>query len=499
MLAATILGSSMAFIDGTVVSIALPAIQIDLAAPLEDMQWVLNAYTLFLGALMLAGGAAGDRWGRRRLFIWGILLFAIASMVCGAAPGSAALIGARALQGIGGALLLPGSLAILVQAFPKEVRGRAIGTWAAFAALTTTGGPVLGGWLVETLGWRAVFFLNLPVAAVALGLALKYVPESRSTTGNGTIDWLGALLAILGFLALTYGLSASAQAGFTDPRVAGALLTGVVLLAVFLSVEQRSAAPMMPLGLFRSKNFTGANLVTVFLYFALSGVFFLLPFNFIQVQNYSATEAGAAFLPFSMIVGIFSRWSGGVVDSFGAKPLLISGPLMTGAGCALLALPGVGGSYWTGFLPAMLMLGVGMMVSIAPLTTAVMNAVDDHQAGIASGVNNAASRIAGLLAVAALGMIAISAYGVALQTRLDALALDPSLAAMLLAEKGNMLATEIPPSLTPAMTASVAAAIKTSFVASFRIVVLIAAASALLASLCAWRMLEPSKRATHAK
>lgn len=495
ILAATILASSMAFIDGTVVNIALPAIQIDLAASLEGMQWVLNAYTLCLGALILVGGAAGDRLGRRRLFIGGILVFAVASMLCGTAPGSAALISARALQGIGGAMLLPGSLAILVQAFPKEVRGRAIGTWAAFAALMAAGGPVLGGVLVETLGWRTIFFLNLPIAAAALWLTLKYVPENCSITGGGTIDWPGALVAILGLLALTYGLSASAQAGFGDLKVAGALFAGVALLMAFLWIEQRSAAPMMPLSLFRSRNFAGANLITIFLYFALSGVFFLLPFNLIQVQNYSPTAAGAAFLPFSIIIGVFSGWSGGVVDRFGAKPPLVSGPLMTGIGCALLAIPGVGGSYWTGFLPAMLMMGVGMTISIAPLTTAAMNAADDHQAGIASGVNNAASRIAGLLAVATLGMVAISAYGAALQTRLAELALDPSLVAALLAAKGNMLATEIPETLAPAMAASVTATIKASFVTSFRIVVLIAAAMALLASLCAWKMIE-SKRAS---
>lgn len=496
VLGATILGSSMAFIDGTVVSIGLPAIQLDFAASLAEMQWVVNAYTLFLGALMLVGGAAGDRLGRRRIFAWGIVIFAIASALCGWAPDAGTLIAARALQGVGGAMLVPGSLAIIGAAFPKEVRGRAIGTWAAFAALTTAAGPVVGGWLVETVGWRMIFFVNLPLAAVALWLTMSYVPESRDETATGALDWRGASLAVLGFGAFTYGLSAWAEGGIAHPLVAATLLAGVILLAAFLRIERSSAAPMMPLGLFRSKTFTGANLLTVFLYFALTAILFLLPFNLIQVQGYSATAAGAAFLPFSIILGAFSRWSGGLVDRFGAKPPLVVGPLVTAAGLALFAVPGIGGSYWTDFLPAMVVMGIGMTVSVAPLTTTVMNAVEDRQAGVASGINNAASRIAGLLAVAVVGMIAIASYGVGLQAELATLSVGPDIEAELLAATANMAATEIPSALSAEMARAVEAAIKSSFVSSFRLIALITAAMAFAGGLLAWMLIEPEERAS---
>jgi MFS family permease len=311
VLAATILGSSMAFIDGSVVTVALPAIQADLTTSVAGAQWVANAYMLMLGALILVGGAAGDRFGRRRVFALGIAIFTAASVACGLAPNTAALIVARAVQGIGGALLIPGSLAIISAAFPADERGKAIGTWAGFSALTTAVGPVLGGWLVDTLSWRAIFFINVPIALLTLGLAFWHVPESRNASDDGTVDWRGALLAMLGLAGLVYGLTAASDFDWMDPMVLGVLLGSGLALAIFVWYEARAPSPMMPLGLFRSPVFSGANAITFLLYFALGGILFFLPFNLIRIQGYSATLAGAAFLPFTLIMGGLSRWSGG--------------------------------------------------------------------------------------------------------------------------------------------------------------------------------------------
>ncbi|HML13078.1 MAG TPA: MFS transporter, partial [Xanthobacteraceae bacterium] len=290
VLAATILGSALAFIDGSVVNVALPAIQSDLNAAIDGAQWVVNGFMLMLGALTLIGGAAADRFGRRRVFAAGVILFTAASMACGLAPNAGALIAARFVQGGGGALLVPSSLAIISAAFPQETRGRAIGTWAGFSALTTAAGPILGGMLVDASSWRAVFFINLPLAAVTLAIAFAHVPESRDDAAHG-LDWRGGLLATLGLAALAYGLTAAAQRGWEDAAVLASLVASALALVAFVGWEARAAAPMLPLGLFRSPVFTGANLLTFLLYFALSGAFFFLPFDLIHVQGYSATRA----------------------------------------------------------------------------------------------------------------------------------------------------------------------------------------------------------------
>ncbi len=404
-LAASVLGSSIAFIDGSVVNVALPAMQRELEAGLAAMQWVVNAYLLLLGALVLVGGALGDRLGQRTVFLWGLGLFTLASVACGLAPGVGVLVAARALQGIGGALLVPSSLAIIAAVFPEAERGKAIGTWAAAAAITTAVGPVLGGWLVDAVSWRAIFFLNVPLAAVAMVLALGAVPNQRSHDGTQPPDWPGAILAVAGLAALVWALTALPDRGWRAPAIDAALAVGVLALAGFVIVEMRSHAPMMPPALFRSRDFVGANLVTLLLYFALGGAMFFLPFNLIRAHGYSATAAGASLLPFSIIMGALSRAAGGLATRFGARSALVLGPALSAAGLALMAVTAATPDYWRGLFPAVVVIGVGMTIAVAPLTTMVMGAVPTAQAGIASGINNAVARVAGLLAVAVLGLL----------------------------------------------------------------------------------------------
>ncbi|SAK79118.1 major facilitator transporter [Caballeronia hypogeia] len=420
-LSATILGSSMAMIDGSVVNVALPSIQRELGASIAAMQWIVNAYLLFLGALVLVGGSMGDKLGRRKIFIAGIAVFTAASAACGLAPGMSWLIAARALQGVGAALLVPSSLAIIGAVFEGEERGRAIGTWAGVGAITSSVGPAAGGWLVDAFSWRAIFFLNLPLAAATILLALASVPDSHKADAPDTLDWPGAACAAAGLAALTYGLTEAPARGFADARVLGMFGAGVALLAVFIAIEAKSRDPMIPLEVFRSRDFTGANLVTLLLYFGLGGVLFFLPFTLIRAYGYTAAEAGAALLPMPLIIGVLSRFTGGLTSRFGARALLVAGPCVAGIGFGMLALPVAAGGYWTRFLPALVVLGIGMTITVAPLTTAVMASVPGERAGVASGINNAVARVASLLAIAVLGIVFVWSHDAALSARLDRL------------------------------------------------------------------------------
>lgn len=420
-LAATIFGSSMAFIDGSVVNVALPSIQRELGASIAAMQWVVNAYLLFLGSLVLVGGSMGDTLGRRTVFVAGIALFTLASAACGLAPNASALIAARAVQGVGAALLVPSSLSIIGAVFDTAARGRAIGTWAGVGAITSAVGPVAGGWLVDAFSWRAIFFLNVPVAVLTIGLALASVPNSHKIDAPRELDWPGALSAAAGLAALTFGLTEASARGFAHPLVFCAIGSGVLVLGAFVMIESRSANPMMPLDVFRSRDFTAANLVTLLLYFGLGGAFFFLPFTLIRAHGYSATEAGAALLPVPVAIGLLSRFTGGLTNRFGSRALLSAGPSVAGIGFALLALPFVRGGYWTGFFPALIVLGLGMTITVAPLTTVVMSSVSSERTGVASGINNAVARVAGLLAIAVLGIVFVWSHHAALSARLGPL------------------------------------------------------------------------------
>src|SRR6266540_6838418 len=496
VLVATTLASSMAFIDSTVVNVALPALQTNLNATIVDVQWVIEAYSLLLSSLLLVGGSLGDHYGRRRVFLIGIALFALASTWCGLAPNIHQLIAARAAQGLGAALLVPGSLAIISSSFPENERGRAIGTWSGFSAITTAIGPVMGGWLIEHLSWRAVFFINIPLAVLVILISLWRVPES-SDEESGGIDWWGAILGALGLGALVYGLIESSRLGFGDRSVQWALVGAAGLLALFLIIEGRVSNPMLPLTLFRSRTFSGANLLTFLLYAALGGTLFFLPLNLIQVQRYSATAAGAALLPFILIISSLSRWSRGLIVKYGPKPPLIIGPVIAAFGFALFMLPGVGGSYWTNFFPAIVALGLGMAISVAPLTTTVMNSVAQNRAGVASGINNAVARTAGLIAIAVLGVVMLQVFNHALDERVARSNLPPPVSQSLQLQRTKLAAIAIPEDQDPLTQKVIRRSIDESFVSGFRTVMALGAALAVASAITAliWIGATPGVRA----
>ena len=492
VLVATILGSSMASIDSTIVNVALPTLQTALGATVTDVQWVVEAYALFVAALILVGGALGDRFGRRRILMLGVSLFTLASVWCGLSASVGQLIWARSIQGIGGALLIPGSLAIISATFPPAQRGRAIGVWSGFTSMTSAIGPVVGGWLIEHASWHWLFFINVPTSAIVLGTSLWQVPESRDLEASPKLDWVGAVLVVVGLGGIVYGLIESSSQGFGAVRVWGAIAIGTICLGVFIIVESRLAAPMMPLHLFRSRTFAGANLLTLLLYAALGGAFFFIPFNLIQVQHYPPTAAGAALIPFPMLMFLLSRWAGGLVDRYGARLPLVIGPTIAAVGLGLMTVPSIGGSYWTTFFPAVIVLGLGMAICVAPLTTTVMGAVDPRYAGAASGINNAVARMAGLLAIAGMGIVVANIFNASLTARTIPLALSPSARQFLDLQRINLAAAQLPPGLSPETSAALRSAVSLAFVDGFRGVMWIAAGLAIASAAIAAVRLEGS-------
>jgi EmrB/QacA subfamily drug resistance transporter len=493
VLAASILGSSMAFIDGTVVNVALPVLQEALSATATQVQWVVEGYMLTLSALLLLGGALADKLGRRRIFALGVTLFTAASVACGLAPDINWLIGARAVQGLGGALLIPTSLALLGACFPPERRGRAIGKWSAFSAAAAGVGPVLGGWLVQAGSWRWVFWINLPIGAATLAITWRRVPESRAPVAR-RLDLLGACLATLGLGGVVFGLLEAPRLGFNNPFIITGLAGGGLILGAFVWVEGHTQDPMVPLDLFRSRTFSGANLLTLLLYAALGGTFFFLPFDLIQVHGYTPAEAGAALLPLIVLLSLLSGRAGRLVDRYGAKGPLIVGPLIAAVGFALLGVPGTAGSYWTTFFPGVTVLGLGMAITVAPLTTTVMAAAGPEQSGLASGINNAVSRTASLLAVAVFGIVAYERFALALARRLDTLGVSPEVRQFLAEERRKLAAATIPPSLPAELRATLREAIAGSFVDAFRLLSLLSAGLAVASALIAWILIGGESR-----
>jgi EmrB/QacA subfamily drug resistance transporter len=491
VLIATILASSMAFIDGTVVNVALPALQSALHASGTDIQWVVESYALLLASLLLLGGSLGDLYGRRRIFLFGVVLFAAASSWCGFASSITALITARGLQGIGAAFLVPGSLAIISSSYPEETRGHAIGTWSGFTAITAAIGPVLGGWLVEHASWRWVFFINLPLAVIVVLISMWRVPESRNEAACKSLDWQGAALAAFGLGGITYALiGGSATATGSKGVVWGLGLAGLAALIGFLIVESRSPAPMVSLRLFRVRNFSAAHVLTFLLYAPLGGILFFLPLDLIQVQHYSATKAGAAMLPMILLIFALSRWSGGLVARYGARLPLTVGPFVAAAGFALFLRQGIEGSYWSVLFPPVVVLGIGLAITVAPLTTAVMDSVPSNDAGVASGVNNAVSRIAALLAVAVYGLVLSAGFNHTLNHSLAQMQLSPEVRQNADRQRSNLAGAQID-------DPQVRRAFDAAFIHGYREVIWLSVALALLSSLSA-QMIQSKKHAASA-
>jgi len=482
ILAVAVLGSTLAYVDESVVNVALPAIEAALRTTLPAMQWVINAYTLCMSALLLSGGAAADRFGRRRMFVIGTSVFALGSLGCGLAPSVAMLLTARVVSGIGAALLVPCSLALISAAFDEKERGAAIGIWSGAAAIAGGAAPLLGGGLLDHFSWRMIFLVNPLLAAPALWIALRRVPESRDPDAPDGVDWLGSLLAFAGLGILVYGLIASSDLGWNHPVVMGSVALGAALLVLFVMTERRSRSPMMPLELFRSPTFSGVNLLTLLLYGGLGGGFFFLPFLLIQARGYSATAAGAAYLPFTVILSLLSRWSGGLIDRFGARGPLIIGPTVVAAGFALLAISRQ--PYWTVMVP-MVVLGLGMAITVAPLTTAVLNAVPTHRTGVASGINNAVASVGSLLVIAVLGSLAVGAMSRSLGRHVESAAATPAVRQAVEAARGGFVIPELPASLPETERRQAHAIVAASIEETVRMAQWVAAALALAGVLTA--------------
>lgn len=490
VLLATILGSGMAFIDSTAMNVVIPVLQSELNATIPQVQWIMEAYALFMSSLMLLGGSLGDKFGRKRIFALGILLFTGSSIWCGLSPSTSQLIVARAFQGAGGALLIPGSLAIVNISFSDERRGRAIGIWSAFTAITTAIGPILGGWLAQNLSWRFVFFINVPLAIIVLATLYWRIPESRRGNGDEKLDIWGSLFATLGLGCIVFGLIDSANVGFGHSKVIIPLVAGGIFILSFLFHESRSSSPMMPLNLFKSKTFGGGNLITLLFWGAWSGAIFFIPFNLIQLQGYSAAGVGLAFAPLIVALFLVSPWAGGLVANYGAKPPLLVGTILAAIGFYLFTLPGIGGSYWTTFFPAISILGIGMAIIISPLTTAVMESVDLRESGVASGINNTVGRIAGLLAIAIMGVFALSTFNRSLDYELSSLDIQEETRQSIDDQRIKILLIEIPENVSIETKIDLRNAINNSFLDSFRLMMMISAGLVLIGTFVAWLTIE---------
>jgi EmrB/QacA subfamily drug resistance transporter len=496
VLVATILGSGLALMDGSVVNVALPALQAAFHATAGGIQWVVQGYALFAAALLLLGGALGDHYGRRRAYVWGVALFALASAGCAASMSLGQLVAARAVQGVGAALLVPQGLSILSASFSGEERGRAIGTWSAWTTVFAALGPVAGGWLLQVWSWRLIFVLNLPLAALVLLLSPR-IPESREGSEGETrssLDWLGALLATAAFAAMILALSFAPELGGSNPRVLVPLTIGGLLLAVFLWSQGTRANAMMPLSLFRIPRFLAANLLTFLLYGALGGGLYVIPFYVIQVRHYAPVEAGAVFLPVVAMMFFFSARVGAMAERFGERWLLAGGAICAGLGFLLFAALSAEGAYWRSLLPGVLLLGAGMTLAVAPLTTAAMSSVPQEKTGVASAVNNALSRLAQLVAVSVLVFVLAHGFSSRLGHELEQSNLPAAAQQQMTAQQARLHDTPIPAGLTQPQHAQAAGMLDRSFFAGYRSVMLSCAVSSWLGALAVLLLLRKQRR-----
>ena len=491
ILAATVIASTMAFSDMTIVNVALPVLQRELGITFSALQWVVESYTLILSALILVGGAIGDVYGRRRVFATGIVIFAVASAGCGLSQSAGLLIAARAVQGLGAALMMPGSLAIVSASFPRDRQGHGIGIWSSFTGMSTALAPALGGWIIDALSWHAAFLINLPLAAISLALTLKYVPESRQERQR-RLDVTGMLLVIVGLGALTYGLINAGEWGFGDLRGFGPILAGIIALALLVVAESRAADPMIPLPLFRVPGFGAIQAFTFLLWAALHGTAFFVPLRLMQVHGFAPTEAGAALLPLVVTSSVLSRYFGRLTDRIAPRTLLVVGACLTGAGFLYLAVPDSGARYMVGFFPALSLMGIGMGVCQVPVTVVAMNAAGRANVGTSSAINNAAARIGGLVAIAVFGLILVNGYDDALAKSLHDAGLPVAVQLALEQQHGKLAGSVLPAGLAPDQHRLAAMIIGDAFVAGYRRAMVVAAAMAFASVWIAARCLAKS-------
>ncbi len=476
-LVATILASSLVFIDSTALNVALSALQKDLGISGTQLIWVINGYALFLSSLLLVGGAMGDLYGRNKVFLIGLLVFSLSSLVCGLSQTPMQLIVSRGFQGIGGALLTPGSLSILSAQFSENNRGRAIGLWSTFSAITGVLGPVLGGWLAGMGWWRTIFFLNIPLSIIVFTVFLLRIPETKNPEA-GKLDIIGAVLVTLGLAGITFGLVESAEWGFDNKYIQLALVAGVLALLAFIWVQKNKTNPMVPLHLFESSVFSGGNTMTLFVYAALGGTIFFLPLNLINIQGYSELGAGLSMLPIILSVAILSPISGKFADKNGVRLPLTIGPLVTSLGFYFFTTIGITtgpSQYWSTFFIGLLAIGIGLGTTVAPLTAAVMGAVGEKYSGVASGVNNAVARTAGVLAIAVFGVMALNLYRSSVLEATNKIGLSPNITTEIEMETYQFIGAKVPASLKESAAQQVKGIYQNSFVKAFNKVVGLAA------------------------
>ena len=489
IMVSSILASSMAFIDGTALNVVMPSLQKSLHATATDLFWILNAYLLMLAALILIGGSLGDQLGRKKIFMIGIFIFIAGSAACGFAPDVSWLIIFRAIQGVGGALMIPGSLSLISSSIQASERGKAIGTWTAFTTVVTVGGPALGGALGDAGLWRYIFFINVPLGLASLVILSLWVKESRDEDVNHKIDYPGAITMVLGLALFTFGFLRIPVLGYHNPQVIGSVIAGVILLVVFVVIEYKSNHPMMPLTLFNNSTFSGANLLTFFLYAGLGAAMLFMSLNMVQVQGYTQLQSGLTFLPFPVLMIFIARRMGSIADKHGPRLLLIIGPAIAGLGFLLLSFvkqTGGAGDYWTSFFPGIIVFGFGMAITVAPLTTAVMTSVSDHFSGTASGVNNAVSRIAGVFTNAVFGTLAVLFFSGALQRQIAPLPLKPAQKHAVMVQSANLGDAQVPQNIEPSDKAAIVKTYHNSFIVMYSIILKISAALGFAGALMAF-------------